>query len=308
MTLEACTPVRKERAMRFGLRHGLAVAGAAAAVATTLVLVPGAHAAITASSLVNPVSGKCLDVAGPQVDISTCTGAANQAWTSTPANELRVTVAGATKCLDASGAGTANGTRLVVSTCSGAASQKWNLKSNSTITGVPSGKCVDVRGNGTANGTIVELWSCKTAGNNNQRWTPGSGGNPSPSATPSVSTSPTGGGGDTTCAVKSRPSGKVLQGYWENWDGSSNGVHPPFGWTPITNPQLGSHGYNVINAAFPVIRSDGTVLWEDGMDAGVKVATPAEMCQAKQAGATTLMPIGGAPARLDLRSRPVPDP
>ena len=32
-----------------------------------------------------------------------------------------------------------------------------------------------------------------------------------------------------TCAVRSRPAGKVLQGYWENWDGSANGVHPPFG-------------------------------------------------------------------------------
>ena len=298
MTLEA---------MRIGLRYGIAAAGAVAAIAATLVLVPGAHAAITAGPLVNPVSGKCLDVAGTQVDISTCTGGANQAWTSTSANELRVTIGGTTSCLAASGAGTGNGTHLVIAGCSGAASQKWNLKSNGTITGVPSGKCVDVRGNATADGTIVELWSCKTAGNNNQRWVPGSGGNPSPSATPSVSTSPTGGGGDTTCAVKSRPSGKVLQGYWENWDGSSNGVHPPFGWTPITNPQLGSHGYNVINAAFPVIRSDGTVLWEDGMDAGVKVATPAEMCQAKQAGATILMSIGGAAAGIDLGSSTVAD-
>src|SRR5256885_16836271 len=84
-----------------------------------------------------------------------------------------------------------------------------------------------------------------------------------------------------TCAVKSRPGGKVLQGYWENWDGSSNGVHPPFGWTPITDPRMAQHGYNVIHAAFPVIRSDGTVLWEDGMDAGVKVPTPSEMCQAE---------------------------
>ncbi len=67
---------------------------------------------------------------------------------------------------------------------------------------------------------------------------------------------------------------KVLQGYWENWDGASNGVHPPFGWTPIDNPVIKQHGYNVINAAFPVIRSDGTVLWEDGMDSTVKVATP----------------------------------
>jgi chitinase len=107
--------------------------------------------------------------------------------------------------------------------------------------------------------------------------------------------------------VKSRPAGKVLQGYWENWDGAVNGVHPPFGWVPITDSRIGAHGYNVINAAFPVIRSDGTVLWENGMDAGVKVSTPAEMCQAKAAGATILMSIGGAAAGIDLGSSAVAD-
>src|SRR5438309_6373234 len=84
-----------------------------------------------------------------------------------------------------------------------------------------------------------------------------------------------------TCATKPRPTGKVLQGYWENWDGAANGVHPPFGWTPITDPRIRAHGYNVLNAAFPVIDADGTALWEDGMDATVKVPTPAEMCRAK---------------------------
>ncbi|MDT5038234.1 MAG: hypothetical protein QOE03_3419, partial [Micromonosporaceae bacterium] len=110
-----------------------------------------------------------------------------------------------------------------------------------------------------------------------------------------------------TCAVKSRPAGKVIQGYWENWDGAVNGVHPGLGWIPITDARIRTHGYNVINAAFPVIRSDGTVLWEDGMDATVKVATPAEMCQAKAAGLTTLMSIGGAAAGIDLSSSAVAD-
>ncbi|MGP3983836.1 chitinase [Streptomyces sp. KR80] len=112
---------------------------------------------------------------------------------------------------------------------------------------------------------------------------------------------------DETCAVKSKPAGKVLQGYWENWDGAKNGVHPPFGWTPITDSRISQHGHNVINAAFPVILSDGTVLWEDGMDKDVKVATPAEMCEAKAAGATILMSIGGAAAGIDLGSRAVAD-
>ncbi|MUN35798.1 glycosyl hydrolase family 18 protein [Actinomadura litoris] len=119
-------------------------------------------------------------------------------------------------------------------------------------------------------------------------------------------TDPPGGGGDT-CAVKSRPAGKVIQGYWENWDGASNGVHPPFGWVPINDARLKQHGYNVINAAFPVILSDGTVLWEDGMDSTVKVSTPAEMCAAKEAGATILMSIGGAAAGIDLSSSSVAD-
>ncbi|WP_324786577.1 chitinase [Streptomyces sp. H51] len=110
-----------------------------------------------------------------------------------------------------------------------------------------------------------------------------------------------------TCPLNGRPSGKVLQGYWENWDGAANGVHPPFGWVPINDPRIRQHGYNVINAAFPVIRSDGTVLWEDGMDVTVKVSTPAEMCDAKANGATLLLSIGGAAAGIDLSSSTVAD-
>ncbi|GAA1366632.1 carbohydrate binding domain-containing protein [Streptomyces beijiangensis] len=123
-----------------------------------------------------------------------------------------------------------------------------------------------------------------------------------PTTVPPTTTPP----GDT-CPTKPKPSGKVLQGYWENWDGASNGVHPGMGWVPITDSRIAAHGYNVINAAFPVILSDGTVLWQDGMDAGVKVSTPAEMCQAKTAGATILMSIGGAAAGIDLSSSTVAD-
>ncbi|KAI3324720.1 glycoside hydrolase family 18 protein [Xylariaceae sp. AK1471] len=110
-----------------------------------------------------------------------------------------------------------------------------------------------------------------------------------------------------SCATKGKPAGKVLQGYWENWDGATNGVHPGLGWTPIQNPQIRQNGYNVIQAAFPVILPDGTALWEDGMDTGVKVATPAEMCEAKAAGATILLSIGGATAAVDLSSSQVAD-
>jgi chitinase len=143
---------------------------------------------------------------------------------------------------------------------------------------------------------------------------PGPTKSPSPSPSPSKSPSPspsTSPGpvdpGATTCGVQSRPTGKVLQGYWENWDGASNGVHPGLGWIPINDARIQQHGYNVIMAAFPIILPDGTVKWEDGMDTGVRVSTPAEMCAAKAAGATLLLSIGGATAAVDLTSSAVAD-
>jgi chitinase len=99
----------------------------------------------------------------------------------------------------------------------------------------------------------------------------------------------------------------VIQGYWENWDGALNGVHPGLGWIPINDPRILQHGYNVINAAFPVILSDGTAEWQDGMDTNVKVDTPADYCAEKAAGATILMSIGGAAAGIDLSSSAVAD-
>jgi hypothetical protein len=169
------------------MRRALAVAGTASAViAATVVLAPDAHAAITAGTLVNSASGKCLDVTGnvntdgTQVELWTCNGGNSQQWTSTTANQLQVSIGGVTKCLDATGAGTANGTKLIIWSCHGGDNQRWNLNSGNTITGAQSGRCVDVYDNGTADGAATELWDCKTAGNNNQNWTPGGGTAPPP--------------------------------------------------------------------------------------------------------------------------------
>ena len=123
-----------------------------------------------------------------------------------------------------------------------------------------------------------------------------------PSLTPSRTPTRTPTSGTDTCPVKSAPTGKVLQGYWEAWDGS--GVHPGMGHISITQVPA---GYNVIAAAFPVILSDGTAKWEDGMDVGVDVPTPAEICAAKAAGHWVLLSIGGAAAGIDLSSSAVAD-
>lgn len=157
-------------------------------------------------------------------------------------------------------------------------------------------------GAGWAPGTTPSLWTddgaCDTE--------------PDPDPTPDPEPDPTDPTPDpeptpTDCSQRPRPSGKVLQGYWENWDGASNGVHPGLGWIPVTDSRITQHGYNVATLAFPVIRSDGTVLWEDGMDSGVRVPSPEEMCAAKESGLTILMSIGGATAGIDLSSQTVAD-
>jgi hypothetical protein len=122
-------------------------------------------------------AGKCVDVpnstttSGTQVQIYSCDGQANQAFTHNSTGELTVTDAGVTDCLDANGKGTTNGTKVIIYPCNGQSNQQWTLNSNGTITGVQSGLCLDVTGASTANGALVELWTCN--GGSNQQWTLG---------------------------------------------------------------------------------------------------------------------------------------
>jgi hypothetical protein len=122
-------------------------------------------------------AAKCLDdpnsttTLGTQQQIWSCSGAANQTWTHTAANQLTVTVNGTTLCLDANNQGTAAGTQVIVWSCNGQANQQWSVNANGTITGVQSGLCLDVTGASTADGAPVELWTCN--GGSNQQWTLG---------------------------------------------------------------------------------------------------------------------------------------
>jgi hypothetical protein len=119
--------------------------------------------------IVGSQSGRCVtapsQTAGTQVQLQDCAGQPGQAWTYTAGRQLQD--AGA-MCLDASGAGTGNGTPVIVWTCNGQANQQWNVNADGTITGVQSGLCLDATGAGTANGTKIILWSCH--GGANELW------------------------------------------------------------------------------------------------------------------------------------------
>ena len=106
-------------------------------------------------------------------------------------------------CMDASGAGTANGTLIQLYTCNGSAAQtwirygdstlrpsyaltkcmttqghgaqlvlwdcdasntrKWNISNSGTWSDPSDGQCVDGRGFGTTNGTAIQAWDCNGA-------------------------------------------------------------------------------------------------------------------------------------------------
>jgi hypothetical protein len=122
-------------------------------------------------------AGKCLDVpnstttAGTQLQTSTCSGRANQAWTRTPSGQLTVTLDGTTECLDAYGQRTQPGTAVVIHPCNGQGNEVWRFNRDGTVIGVQSGLCLDVTGASVDNGAPVELWTCN--GQDNQRWTLG---------------------------------------------------------------------------------------------------------------------------------------
>jgi hypothetical protein len=71
------------------------------------------------------------------------------------------------KCVDISGANTANGTAVQLWDCNGTGAQQWNVGTDGTIRAL--GKCMDVTSAGTADGTRIQLWDCNGTGA--QVWT-----------------------------------------------------------------------------------------------------------------------------------------
>jgi glucose/arabinose dehydrogenase len=160
-------PLRRPRARRL-MTAMLAVV----MVAFALVAVRTPAQAATGSPVIGVASGRCLDVVAAsqadtaEVNIYDCNGQANQAWTLTPAGELRVY--DQPKCLDVEGEDTTSPAVVQIYRCTGNANQKWRLNADGSITGVQSGLCLDVTGGGTANSVLVGMWTC--TGQGNQKW------------------------------------------------------------------------------------------------------------------------------------------
>jgi poly(3-hydroxybutyrate) depolymerase len=113
-------------------------------------------------------AGRCLDVSGA----GTANGTLTQVWDCQTAAQQQFVQNGRElrvlgKCLDLAPNAPA-GTRVQIWDCNGGTNQQWTVDGNGTISNAQTGLCLDVNGAGTANGTAVVAWGCHTAAN--QRW------------------------------------------------------------------------------------------------------------------------------------------
>lgn len=119
-------------------------------------------------SLRSNSAGKCIDVPGSnsangtRVTLYACHDGANQQFTYTAAQELRVLG----KCLEAPSG--SNGAQVQINACANTTNQKWTFNSDGSIRSAGyADMCLDVYGS--TDGSPVQLYSCW--GGNNQKWT-----------------------------------------------------------------------------------------------------------------------------------------
>lgn len=145
-------------------------------------LMPAEPAALTGSvyKLINPNSGKALDVAGgstadsTNVQIYEDNNSSAQEWRITSLGDGAYTLVNTNsgKALDVAGTGTADGTNVHIwQDYGGNPAQRWVLIPSNNgwkLINPNSGKALDVAGSSTANGTNVQIWT--DYGNAAQTW------------------------------------------------------------------------------------------------------------------------------------------
>jgi hypothetical protein len=113
-------------------------------------------------------SGKCLDdpsgktTAGTAIDLATCTGKSNQAWTAVQDGTIRVLG----HCLAASG------THVLLYPCDGSIGDQWRAGTDGSLVSARYGTCLNGPSGAVANGTRPTLTACTSSPSKaNQHWT-----------------------------------------------------------------------------------------------------------------------------------------
>jgi glucose/arabinose dehydrogenase/PKD repeat protein len=119
---------------------------------------------------ITAAGGKCVDVSGA----SSADGTKIQLWSCHGGTNQQWTRTGNTwralgKCMGVAGGATADGSLVQLSTCNGGGGQNWTAGANGSVINPQSGKCLDANGASSADGTQLIIWTCH--GGTNQRWT-----------------------------------------------------------------------------------------------------------------------------------------
>ncbi|MFD8756985.1 ricin-type beta-trefoil lectin domain protein [Kitasatospora sp. NPDC059577] len=148
-------------------RAGLGVTGYQTDQFDNFALTPGTpttHTGPIASALPGTCARPTAGTSGAAVQLWACDGSAEQVWTRSNG-----TLTHNGKCLDVTGAATANGAAVELWDCTGGANQQWTPQPDGTLKSAQSGRCLDDPAAATADGTPLEIWDCN--GGANQRWT-----------------------------------------------------------------------------------------------------------------------------------------
>ena len=113
-------------------------------------------------------SSKCLDdpssrtTSGTAIDLATCTGKSNQAWTAVQDGSIRVLG----HCLAASGA------HVLLYSCDGSIADQWRAGTDGSLVDARYGTCLNGPSGAAANGTKPTLVTCTNSATKvNQHWT-----------------------------------------------------------------------------------------------------------------------------------------
>jgi poly(3-hydroxybutyrate) depolymerase len=132
---------------------------------------PPTTAPPTGQQIVGTGSGRCVDITG----FGTSDGTRLQLYDCTGGWNQKWSYTNSTFVNPQSGkclnvAGTGNGSAVNLSTCNGSGAQRWQLQSNGNVVNTQSGRCLDAVGRGTGNGTLLQIYDCVAGGQSNQQW------------------------------------------------------------------------------------------------------------------------------------------
>jgi dienelactone hydrolase len=108
-----------------------------------------------------------IPTSGPSAPTTVSPTATTPPVSTPPPSGGRLKGTASGRCVDISGYGTADGTRLQLYDCTGQWNQAWSYTDN-TLVNPQSGKCLNVNGGGTGDGAAVNLWTCNGSGA--QKW------------------------------------------------------------------------------------------------------------------------------------------